>query len=716
MSPETKHFYEFGDFRLDPAEKVLSCRGRHIPITPKVFETLLLFVENAGHLLEKDELMRKIWQDSFVEESNLTFNIKMLRRALDDKAKTPRVIETVPRRGYRFIAEVRTITAEPEAVVLHPRISSLPAKKEFTVRKLRNFNIPMVAVAFLLVGTIAYGIWVGQGGQVAIDASILSEPFSSEKLSTDGNVWLAIVSPDGKTVVYMTTNGGKQSLWLRQLESSNNIQIIPPSDDFYFGLALSPDGNFLYFTRRLKSVEGQADIYRVSIFGGVPIKIITETQGWISISPEGEKISFVRCYYRDDEYCSLWIADAYDGKNEKKLASRPSPFRIGDNEIAPDGRTVTFAAGQSRTGANEFGLFEADIETGEEREFTAQKFFNIRNLEWLPHQSDLLITASRVPNRVSHIWKISPNSGEALPLTKDSEEYSALSLSKDAKVLISTQTKAAFRLRLFQTDDPTSTPRILANAETVAFAPNSRIIFSSLMTGNSEIWSVNADGSEQRQLTNDAASDVCAVVSPNNNFIYFASDRSGGIHVWRMNPDGSDQTQITQKEGGFPIFTSPDGKWVFYISALQKNIWRVSTSGGKEERVLNKTGPFAFSPDGLLAAFAERQDEGTILSIISLDNKQTIKTFKIPDRKVRLNQLAWSPDGKTLAYILSDGGFENNTLWFQTLGQKIPRKIADLGNEEISGQAGFALSPDGKSFAVVQGNWKRDAVLLKGLR
>src|SRR5712692_117052 len=107
MAAETAHFYEFGTFRLDPSAKILFCENKPVPLTPKVFDTLQIFVEHAGRLLEKDELMQKIWQDRFVEESNLTFNIKMLRRALKDDAHEPRFIETVPRRGYRFIADVK---------------------------------------------------------------------------------------------------------------------------------------------------------------------------------------------------------------------------------------------------------------------------------------------------------------------------------------------------------------------------------------------------------------------------------------------------------------------------------------------------------------------------------------------------------------------------------------------------------------------------------
>src|SRR6185436_369061 len=116
MSAENSRFYEFGDFRLDPAAKTLFCQNTPVALTPKVFDTLQFMVENAGRLLEKDELMQNIWRDRFVEESNLTFNIKMLRKALQDDAQNPRFIETVPRRGYRFIAEVIEPSTESDQV------------------------------------------------------------------------------------------------------------------------------------------------------------------------------------------------------------------------------------------------------------------------------------------------------------------------------------------------------------------------------------------------------------------------------------------------------------------------------------------------------------------------------------------------------------------------------------------------------------------------
>src|SRR5215472_4654735 len=107
MSKQMSHLYEFGPFRLDARERLLLREGEAVPLTPKAFETLLLLVESGGHTVEKDELMKRLWPDTFVEEANLTNNISLLRKALDE-APGLEYIKTVPRRGYRFVAAVTT--------------------------------------------------------------------------------------------------------------------------------------------------------------------------------------------------------------------------------------------------------------------------------------------------------------------------------------------------------------------------------------------------------------------------------------------------------------------------------------------------------------------------------------------------------------------------------------------------------------------------------
>lgn len=707
MSLKTIEFDEFADFRLDRSQKVLLRDGKPIPLTPKVYDTLEILVENSGRLLEKDELMQKLWQDRFVEESNLTSNIKTLRKALGDDALHPQFIETVPRRGYRFIADVRERVNEN---------GSAGGSSKETIHSPRFKNL-VPAAAIFIIAVIGSSLWYARNGNVDDEAPILLAEFRSEKLSTDGTVRSAVISPDGKNVFYVNGVNGKPSVWIRQLESSNNVQIIPPSDTFYYELALSPAGDILYFARVQRGLpeRQKADIYRVSVFGGVPEKIVSGTEGSVSVSADGRRISFRRCPYLEGEYCSLWIADS-DGRNEKRLLSRPYPIRIGDNVISPDGKTIAFAVGQSRNGANEFSLAEFDLENGVEREVAPEKFFDIKHLAWLPNQRGILLTAKKFPENNFRIWHVSAATGEANALTNDSDDYGAMSLSKDAGVLVSTKSRADFRLNIYQPDGPSGLPSVLADAGTVGFAPDGKILFSSAMTGNSEIWSINADGSEQRQLTNNPALDLFGVVSRDNKFVFFDSNRTGESQVWRMNTDGSNQFQITRKGGGYPQLVSPDGNWLYYLSQTHRKLMRVPIDGGEEELVLDEgIDHFALSPDASRVAFAEWRNKRTI-KIISLADKQTIKTYYIPNERAGIVQFAWSSDGKSLYYVSLDDRSENYMIWQQPLNGRMPIWIADLGPYELRETRAFAISPDERSFAVIRGSWKADAILIKGLR
>ena len=412
-----KHLYSFGEFTLNVEDHTLDRNGENVPITPKMFDLLLVLVQNPKKVLRKDFLLESVWPDSFVEEGNITFNIRQLRKALDDDAQTPTYIETIPRRGYRFLPPVEAFTT------VTPDKSEETIAKEKEERAVVERQAPksrpvllLMSAFVVLVGVVLIAGWLLRNRD-ASSIPILSTPFALEKLSTDGGVYHIAISPDGKNVVYTHRENGKQSIWLRQLETSTNVPIVPASTDFYGGLAISPDGNSVYLVRGMRSGP-QLSIYRMPIFGGVPQRIIDGTQGWISLSSKGDKISYVRCPYTDEDFCSLYIADAADGQNEKKLATRPRPIRIGDNKISPDGKTVAFAVGQSRTSSNEFAVIGVDVETGVERPLTPDKFFNVGYIAWLPDQSGFLMTALQLPDRSYRIWKVS-DTGVPSKLTSD---------------------------------------------------------------------------------------------------------------------------------------------------------------------------------------------------------------------------------------------------------------------------------------------------------
>ena len=179
MSRAVTHLFQFGEFTVDGDQKVLLCNGLPRQLAPKLFDTLLILVQNAGRIVGKDELMNQLWPDTFVEEGNLTFNIRQLRKSLGDDARQPRFIETVPRRGYRFIAPVKELLSEDRIITAHnesasvevvghrsPVIAGIGGERETTVtptrwsaERLRNTLLVAAAVALVFGSVGGWLIW-----------------------------------------------------------------------------------------------------------------------------------------------------------------------------------------------------------------------------------------------------------------------------------------------------------------------------------------------------------------------------------------------------------------------------------------------------------------------------------------------------------------------------------------------------------------------------
>jgi DNA-binding winged helix-turn-helix (wHTH) protein/TolB-like protein/Tfp pilus assembly protein PilF len=148
MAEQTSDFYEFGRFRLKSDERVLLRGEEFVPLTPKAFDILLALLENDGRTVRKDDLMKKVWPDTFVEEGNLTQNVSLLRKALGESATGPQFIETVPRRGYRFVAPVSRRLSNGQD---HTVEASAPAPKmdhpapQIDANRLTDFKRPLTA-------------------------------------------------------------------------------------------------------------------------------------------------------------------------------------------------------------------------------------------------------------------------------------------------------------------------------------------------------------------------------------------------------------------------------------------------------------------------------------------------------------------------------------------------------------------------------------------
>src|SRR4030095_6218121 len=162
MSSRVKQLYEFGPFRLDPAEHTLLRDGRPIPLRPKVFDILLVLVENRGHLVNKEQLMNSVWTEQFVEEGNINKNISMLRQALGESDSGYKFIETVPKRGYRFVADVREVNDNRNTELAEEDGHEYPTSASpNTQTRTKSFNRNLIALFVVTLVISAALLYVG---------------------------------------------------------------------------------------------------------------------------------------------------------------------------------------------------------------------------------------------------------------------------------------------------------------------------------------------------------------------------------------------------------------------------------------------------------------------------------------------------------------------------------------------------------------------------
>ena len=352
--------YQFGPFRLDPAERLLLRHGEPVPLTPKAFDLLAHLAARSGRLVEKDALMAALWPDAIVEEANLTSTVSALRKALGDDGQ--RFIATVPTRGYRFVAAVSAQTATPSEITTSK--DSRPAQSRLwwrTIIVAAACGIAAFAAGWVLAGRLNHTPPPRLNVQVDIAPAegirgpeILLERLAGRNRPSRTSIAL---SPDGRHLVFAGVRGEKSQLWLRPLDSDQATPLAGTED----GAApfFSPDGRWVGFW-------GKRALWKVPLAGGPPVKICD------SIMPFGASWgSDGRIVFSDRQAGGLFrVSD--DGGGTPEVLTRPDLAKGEGSHrlpfVLPGAKAVLFTVvaipDDPRLGAD-IGL--RLLETGEQR-------------------------------------------------------------------------------------------------------------------------------------------------------------------------------------------------------------------------------------------------------------------------------------------------------------------------------------------------------------
>ncbi len=636
--------------------------------------------------------------DRYQSMHDLLIELRRLQRT------TSKVVRR-PSGGVRQVSvPERATTAVQEAAVSGP-----PAGKPRPLfrNKLTVLGIAVLALIMIVAAVIQLIVRKGSSGERAFSI----QSMEVTRLTSDGKARSAAVSPDGRYVVYSTSEAGKQSLWVRQVATNSTVQIIPFSEASFSGLTFSKDGDYLYFVMK-EHVTGRSAAYRIPVLGGTARKILDNVENPIALSPDNEQFAFVRFYPTTGDF-TLMVART-DGSEERKLASHKADLWFYNQPAwSPDGRVIACPLG-SDEGGQHYSVVTVSLDGAVEKHFTQKRWAEVSQLEWLPGGGSLLVRAHERGSLMAQIFQLSYPDGEATRITNDLLDYSSLNLSHDARILCVVQADFRGNIQVLPGGSAARARQITSGRDEglpgLAWAPDGRVVYVSPASGTYDLWLMDADGKNRRQLTADAAFDYDPVVSPDGKFILFNTDRSGIPNIWRIEIDGSNARQLTSLGENYTPSISPDGKWFVFQSWAKGPpvIMRGSTAGGEPVQLseTNGTGP-SISPDGTLIAYVylDEQTRSGRIEIMRAEGGKPIKEFDLPHTAKW--ELRWSRDGQAVQFIVNSRGSSN--LWSQPLSGSPPKQITDFTSDYMNE---FDWSPDGKFLAVARYSVSGDVVLM----
>ena len=695
-NPNSEKTYEFERFFLDAAKLMLYKDGTAVDLAPKVVETLLALVERSGVIVSKDELMVRLWADSYVDEGNLTQYIYLLRKSLGDTLDGRPMIETFRRRGYRFNGELSE-SSSGKVVNVHRAIG----------------RWYLIATVIGIIAVITLGPWyLTRKGNSEAMVSIATE-LTFRRLVPGVNVFSPAISPDTKYFAYCLTEPAGHSLWIRELNTEQATRLTPSLFKSCNAPVFSPDNKQLYF------VNQDNILSRIPVSGGVPVQVVRNEPNPFAISPDGRQAVFVRGRFV--------VVASTDGSGESNVSERDGESKWYSSLAAlpswsPDGKRIVLSGGRIEKGRKIAELIEITMETGAERLIQIPNWYTINSTAWSRDGSYLFVTARERIAMPLQIWRLSQADGSATRVTNDLQSYDRITLSDDGQILLAEKTVGACNIWVGSTTDPGSFKQVtfddgdVTGRSGLALKPDGTVIFSAAFSGNLDIWQINPDGSGLKQLTVNAGDrNIRQQATNDGKHIVFVSRASGTTRrsIWRMDADGSNLIELTNGGQDYPG-VSPDGKWVYFTDIAERvsSIWKVSIDGGETSRVTGDYPAYipSISPDGTMLAFVYGGDndiaESGNLAVLNLNGTEPPKIFDI--HPVRgLSQ--WSRDGKSLLFIRK--GTPN--LWSQPIDGSPPTQVTSL---DLETTWNFAVSPNSDVIAVARGNAATEPILISNLQ
>ncbi len=585
------------------------------------------------------------------------------------------------------------------AVAQPSRDSSAPAQ---TIAPRHSLKIPILIAALIVLAVVAFTGYKFLTRSYGLNL----QSMQITKLTDSGKATGVAISPDGRYIVYVLRDGEQESLWVRNVATKSDVQVLAPEVVSFAGLTFSPDGNYVYFVRSDKSTTNFRSLYVMPVLGGTARQLIRDIDSSPSFSPDGKQFAYMRGVPERGDI-EVRVAKA-DGSNDHLLAALPDwPGFMYGGAWSPDGKTI-LVPGLQKAKEIRWTVTAVNVADGSLKELISGTE-PVGRPAWLPDGNSFLIPLGLVPENRAQLFLVSYPGGERSRVTNDLSDYRAtLEITQDGKMLVALEGNESAHIWIAPGGKAAQAKQITSGEtpdDGIAPGPDGKLLVRSR---GSELSLMNLDGSQRAQvrpgLLNYISMSACG-----DRYLVFDSYENNKLRLLRTDLDGSNSTVLS--EDTFSSECSPDGKWVLF--ATGQKLYRVPIEGGAPVEVFAATdgGQGVISPDGkwIASGYQEMVPVPTLkLAVIPATGGAPVNVFVRP---IGARRLHWSPDQKSIQYLLTRHGATN--VWEQSLAGGSPRPVTDFTSGHIFD---FAWSRDGRELLLSKGEETSDVLLVSNFR
>jgi serine/threonine protein kinase len=709
--------FSFGTVLYEMTTGVLPFRGE---TTGVIFEAILNRVPPPASRLNPDipPKLEEILQKALEKDREMRYQVaaeiradlKRLRRETDSSGRAIANSSSSQLSASTAVPISGSSPAQP-APASSPSVTTKSGSSSAVIAAAGQHKLGVVLTSVILLALVAAAAF-GVYSFLNHKKSEAFESFTVTPVTETGKASLAAISPDANYILNVQHENGQQSLWLRNVPTKSNTQIVPPSDDRYYAVSFSPDGNSIYFVKDQEGEKNVSSLFRAPVLGGNPERIIHDIGSGISFSPDRARVVFMRYKHNEGEG-DLIIANA-DGSNEKLLSKQST--RLRSPAWSPDGKSIM----ASEYIASEAALTALDIfdaTTGEKKTFKNSDRL-MSSPVWLPDQSAVLVISSGRESNFNRaqIGLISYPQGVYRPITNDTSDYPVISLSADGKTIATIQSQFLGTLETAPYDDKQAGKPVTISSRpptnTFGWTPDGKL----LVEQENGIFQMNADGSNRLPVLHDDVPSFDPISCDHGRYVMFASGGRGGgnsLNIWRVDAAGGNLKQITTGSDDAPAMCSPDGKWLVYAGYKDGKFvpMKISVDGGPSTQLsdaLLTCGCVNISPDGKFLAFQTQPTTGGAIVIKILDF-DTLQPAKVIERDPRAGgEIRYTQDGKTIGYFIREKGLY--ALWVSPVDGTPGHRVTEFETDRIDD---FHWSADNKTLGLLRTHYDSDVVLLR---